>query len=210
MFPPPASHCACHDTPKPPPPTPSLKAWLLLPPRLLAASLDGAAEVVRRTLHEDWPAPRDGDCCAIPEHPCPDPVVSRVSWSGCAGDAFRQRLRVINRGKQEQTFELIASAFESACGFVDHAPQLDVTGAVLAPGADLQALLSFTIPATLEPGEYRARVRITGGWTQVVEVRLCVSPASACCLVVEQGEKPVQIKAHQWYHHFQHSEVCPS
>jgi len=133
-----------------------------------------------------------------------------LCWSGCAGDAFRQRLRVINRGKQEQTFELVASVFESACGFTDVAPQLDNISAVLAPGADLQAVLTFTIPDTLEAGEYLARVRITGHWTQIVEVRLCVSPASRCCVVVEQGDKPVQVKAHQWYHHFQHSEACPS
>ena len=70
----------------------------------------------------------------------------------------------------------------------------------------------FTVPNAPD-GDYHAEIVIKGAYEQCVRVRLRISCKKVCgdehcvCEVV-QGDPPVRIRAHHWYHHFQCTEPC--
>src|SRR5262249_46017024 len=82
----------------------------------------------------------------------------------------------------------------------------------LAPGQAGVVRATFTVPRTPE-GDYDAEIVVRGLYEQCVCVTLKVQCKKTCgdeccaCEVV-QGDPPVRIRAHQWYHHFQCTEPC--
>ncbi len=200
-------------TPCKAPPCPSAKDLLLLPYRLVATSLYGAADVVRKTLdgsYEDC-CPiclkchdKYQDCCEIPETLCPSQCVGRIVWTGCPEDSFKYPIQVTNRGDVEREFNLTTEPFPCTTDSVKVVPNKKT----LAPDESLQAIASFSIPKNFGGSTYVTRIWIAGAYKQYIQVVLKVRPQHACCLVVEQGEIPKKIRAHQWYHHFQCEELC--
>lgn len=181
---------------------PSCGSLLLLPARLVAVTVQGTAEVVKQTFDGTLKGPEP--CCVIPEIDCPDPCVAKVHWAGCPGDSFTHKLQVTNTSKQKRDFTLTPDNFVCTEEAVTVAP----ASKSLDPNQSLQATITFKIPDSLAAGQYHAKVRIEGAYEQWVLVCLTVRASHCCCTHVEQGDKPIKVKAHHWYHHFQCEEVC--
>jgi hypothetical protein len=204
--------CPCPDD-APPKTQSSLLSLILLPPRAIAASLYGAADIFRKTLEGayadscslcDESHPKHQDCCEIPETCCPSPYVCKIHWVGCPGDTLQYHVQVINTGKIKREFNLTAQPFPCSEEVVKVTPNKKV----LAPDESLKAVVSFTIPTSFGGGHYLARIKVAGAYEQYIVVSLHVKPHQQCCCVIEQGEIPKRIKAHHWYHHFQCEEPC--
>ncbi|WP_166263954.1 hypothetical protein [Marinobacter caseinilyticus] len=186
---------------------------VLLPPRLLAASLQGAADVVRKTFDGSYgdlcPAchcrhDKHQPCCGIPETRCPSACVGRIHWTGCPGDSFQYQVQVTNTADVEREFTLTAMPFPCTKETVKVFPDKKT----LAPGESLTAVISFTVPETFAGSTYSARITVAGAYDQFIQVWLVVRPKQACCCHIEQGEIPKRIKAHHWFNHFQCEEDC--
>ena len=203
------SVCPCPDE-VPPKTQPSLLSLILLPPRAIAASLQGAADIFRKTLegvYSDSCLPchdKHEDCCEIPETCCPSPYVCKIQWIGCPGDSLKYHVQVTNTGKIQREFNLIAVPFPCS----DEAVKVTPNKKTLAPDETLKAVVSFTIPESFGGGHYLTRIKVAGAYEQYIVVSLYVKPHQSCCCVIEQGEIPKRIKAHHWYHHFQCEEPC--
>jgi hypothetical protein len=197
----------------PPKNLPSCLSLMLLPPRLFAASLAGAAEVIRKTLDGDFvdscPSchyhhAKDKPCCDIPETPCPSPYVCHIHWTGCPGDKLHYQIQITNTAKIKRLFTLTPVPFSCTEDVID----LSVNKQVLLPDQPLKTIASFTIPKTFGGGHYQTRIKVAGAYEQYILVYLTVHPNQDCCCDIEQGEIPTHIKAHHWYHHFQCEEPC--
>ncbi len=192
--------------------SPSLLSLLLLPPRALAASLCGAADIFKKTLEGGYRdkcalCGEDGcheDCCNIPETCCPSPYVCKINWAGCPGDTLRYHVQVTNTGKISREFNLTPLAFPCS----DERLTISPDKQTLEPGESFNAVASFTIPQTFGGGHYVSRIKVAGAYEQFIAVSLSVKPHQHCCCVIEQGEIPTRIKAHHWYHHFQCEVPC--
>ncbi|MFE8072699.1 hypothetical protein QQM79_16700 [Marinobacteraceae bacterium S3BR75-40.1] len=181
---------------------PSCGGLLLLPVRLVAVTVRGAADVVKQTF--DGTLGGCDPCCTIPEIHCPDPCVAVICWTGCPGDQFNHKLQITNTSKTSREFTLEPDPFVCTEESVTVAPDKKT----LAHNEALQATVSFKIPESFAGGIYQARLRITGAYEQWIKVYVKVKPVQACCTHVEQGDIPRQVKAHHWYHHFQCEEAC--
>ncbi|WP_020405578.1 hypothetical protein [Hahella ganghwensis] len=212
-----APHPECLDDTSDKVTLPSCKSLLLLAPRLISATINAGAGVVKRTFDGSM---RDEDCCHlhpyhdshshpdhcchIPETHCPNPCVGTVYWYGCAGDTLQHHLEVTNTGKESRNFTLEPTPFPCT----DKKVSTNPGSKTLAPGETLKAKLSFTIPEELAGSKFCVSVKIKGKYEQYLRIILCVTPRQHCCTVVEQGEIPNRVKAHYWYHHFQCVEPC--
>lgn len=208
----PAVHCdTSYD--RAPKTLPSCLSLMLLPPRLLAASLSGAAEVIQKTFDgvflDTCPSchhhhPDHQLCCDISETACPSPYVCHIHWTGCPGDKLHYQIQVTNTAKIKRLFTLIPVHFPCSKEVI----KLTTDKQVLLPEQSLKSIASFTIPSTFGGGSYRTRIKVAGAYEQYILVNLTVHPNQDCCCDIEQGEIPTHIKAHRWYHHFQCEEPC--
>ncbi len=188
---------------------PSCKGWLMLAPRVIAATLSGSAQVIKRTFDGSWQdedtcCTHKSDCCEIPETSCPSPCVGEVIWQACSGDRLHHLLKIRNTGNDSRKFKLAAQTFSCSNAQLDIKP----SEKTLKPGEHFEAKLSFVVPDELAGGSYSSEVKILGRYEQVLCVHLCVHPRQACCTEVKQGEIPKRIKADHWYKHFQCEENC--
>lgn len=199
-----------HDTNKT---SPSCLSFLLLPPRLITASVLSGLDVVRKTLNGEYTDycshcqnhhSKDKSCCDIPETSCPSPCVCYINWQGCPGDTLHFRIQVTNTAKIKQEFNLTPVGFPCT----DEIITIEPNKKNLQPEQSLKAIASFTIPKEFGGGLYKTRIKVIGAYEQYILVCLKVKPQEHCCCVIEQGEIPTHIKSHQWFHHFQCEEQC--
>lgn len=193
--------------------SPSCLSFLLLPPRLVTASLSGALDVIRKTLDGQYsdccPSchghhAKDKPCCDIPETDCPSPYVCYINWYGCPGDTLHYQIQVTNTGKIKREFNLTPVHFPCTDEVVSIAPNKKA----LLPEQSFKATVSFTIPTSFGGGTYRTRINVAGAYEQFILVCLHVQPQQHCCCAIDQGEIPTHIKKHLWFHHFQCEEQC--
>ncbi|WP_152207290.1 hypothetical protein [Marinobacter changyiensis] len=186
---------------------------ILLPPRLLAAALYGAADVVKKTFDGSYSDacsvchghhPKGQSCCDLPETCCPDPCVCRIRWSGCPGDSFRFQIQVTNTSKTEREFTLVSVPFP----FTEEVVKVTPDKKTLATDESFQAVLSFTIPDSFAGSNYFTKVKVIGAYEQYIQVCLAVRPLQACSCHIVQGDIPKRVKAHHWFHHFQCEQEC--
>lgn len=192
---------------------PSCLSLLLLPPRLLSASLSSMAEIFKETLNAQYnevcPScyghhSKHKMCCSIPEKHCPSPYACRINWSGCPGDTLHYQIQLTNTAKIKRDFSLIPVEFPCTDDVIKVTPDKKS----LLPEQSLKATASFTIPESFGGGIYRTRIKVVGTYAQYILVCLDVHAHENCCCEIEQGEIPKRIKAHYWYHHFQCEEPC--
>jgi len=154
---------------------------------------------------------RPKDPCAIPETECPPRCVCDVTWEASPGETPSLTLRLTNASTSTRTFQLQATPFTGPSGSPGTLT-LSPTSLTLQGGQTGIANAKFTVPNVPED-DYHAEVVIKGAYEQCVQVRLRVRCKKACgdehctCDVV-QGDPPVRIRAHHWYHHFQCTEPC--
>ena len=145
--------------------------------------------------------------CEIPETKCPPKSLGTICWKGCHGATLTQSIRVTNTSGNEQVFTLSATPFTGPGGVV--APiHLMPSGFKLAGGATGSAEASVTISDKFPAGHYQTRILVTGAYEQHIDALLCVCSQQQCTLEVSQGNIPMHIQAHRWYHHFQCVEPC--
>ncbi len=197
----------------PPKSQPSCLSVLLLPPRLIAAALYSAGDVIKTTFDGGYADscpichechPKDKACCDIPETACPSPYVCQIHWTGCPGDTLHYQIQVTNTSKIKREFNLTPVAFPCTEETISVTPNKKT----LMPDESLQATASFKIPNTFGGGNYRTKIKVAGAYEQYILVCLTVPAQQHCCCVIEQGEIPTHIKAHHWFHHFQCEEPC--
>ena len=199
----------------------SLCGVILLGPRIVCASIESTCAVIKETLfgckstcchcnnngchncggkkHK-----HQKSCCDVPETPCPSACVAQICWHGGAGDTFHYKFNLVNTSKEEKLFSLEALPF----GGSSDAASFDVKEKLLAPGAQFNSLMSFTVPTEFTGGDYQAKIVIKGMYEQYALINLSVKPNQDCLTVVEQGAIPTRIKAHHWYNHFQEEVEC--
>lgn len=205
--------CAPASNAKPGAYLPSPLSLLLLTPRLLFATLDTGAGVIRRTLdgsYDQYDATHcrvchdyhPGACCAVPEMACPSPC--HIQWRGCVGDSLKYQLQITNRGKVERDFTLTPEAFPVTGETVSVSPDKKT----LAPDESFTVVVSFTIPDTMAGGCFQARILLTGAYEEPILVSLEVKTRQCCQSHIEQGETPKKVRAHHWFHHFQCHQDC--
>lgn len=197
----------------PPKTSPSCLSLLLIPPRLVAASLSSALDVVRNTLNGDYSDScptccsyhaKDQACCDIPETGCPNPYVCHIYWHGCPGDTLHYQIQLTNTGKIKREFNLTPVNFPCT----EEIPIVEPSKKSLLPEQSLKAKISFTIPTSFGGGTYKTRIKVAGAYEQYILVCLNVQAQQDCCCAIEQGEIPTHIKSHQWFNHFQCEEPC--
>jgi len=145
--------------------------------------------------------------CEIPETKCPPKSLGTIYWKGSHGATLTQWIRVTNTSGNEQVFSLSAAPFAEPGG-VSAPIFLKPPGFTLAGGATGSAVASMTIPDKFPEGHYQTRILVTGAYEQHIDVVLVVRSPQQSALDVSQGDIPMHIKAHRWYHHFQCVEPC--
>jgi hypothetical protein len=145
--------------------------------------------------------------CRIPETDCPPRCVCRIDWEAARGDRRRHTIRVTNTADADIPFRLSATPFDGPDGPMDLLT-LEPDRLVLKPGESGSATASLQISENMASGRYRAEIRVAGRYEQCIEIRLTVREARRSVCEVSQGEIPVRIRAHRWYHHFQCAEPC--
>ncbi|WP_328184581.1 COG1470 family protein [Marinobacter sp. OP 3.4] len=192
---------------------PSPLSLLLLPPRLLFATLDSGAGVIRRTFdgsYEKYDAAlckvcngvhREA-CCDIPETSCPVPC--HIRWRGCVGNSFRYELQITNRTRVEREFTLTPEPFPVTGETVTVSPDKKTLG----PDESATVVVSFTNPEAMAGGCYQSRIKLVGAYEEHILVSLEVRARQCCQCHIEQGEMPKKVRAHHWYHHFQCTQDC--
>lgn len=154
---------------------------------------------------------RPRDSCAIPETECPPRCVCDVTWQASPGEKPGLIVRVTNASTLQRTFQLHATPFIGPGGSPGTLG-LSPSTLTLQPGQTGIVSATFTVP-TVPEGDYHAEIVVKGAYEQCVRVRLRVQCRKTCgdeqctCEVV-QGDPPVRIRAHHWYHHFQCVEPC--
>jgi len=185
--------------------------------KLLSLSLDNVREVVRAIgpllpAVPSFVAPRLPKCgCEIPEQDCPPRCVCEVNWEAAASETLKLTIRVTNASHSSRTFHLQPTSFEGAAGSAGTVI-LAPASLTLSSGQAGYAYAAYTVPKVAD-GKYHAEIVVRGAYEQSICVTLNVQCQKTCgeecptCDVV-QGEPPVRIRAHQWYHHFQCIEPC--
>lgn len=197
----------------PPNTSPSCLSFLLLPPRLITASITRGLDVIRKTLdgHYSDCCPschgyhaKDQSCCDIPTTNCPSPYVCHINWHGCPGDTLHYHIQVTNTGKIKREFNLTPINFPCT----DEVVTVEPNKKVLLPEQSLKAKVSFTIPKDFGGGIYKTRIKVAGAYEQYILICLNVKAQQDCCCAFDQGEIPTHIKKHEWFNHFQCEEQC--
>jgi hypothetical protein len=181
---------------------------------LLTLSLQSANEFIKRSS-AFWlaalpavAATPSADCCEIPETGCPPRCVCKIDWEAARGEHLRAAIHVTNRSEHARIFTFSAKPFASGDQAVI-APALTPTTAQLQSGQSVAVTVELTLSDTFQPGaSYSTEVLIVGAYEQCVCLTLKVEQECVCHCQVEQGDPPVRVKAHQWYDHFQCSELC--
>jgi hypothetical protein len=154
---------------------------------------------------------RPKDPCAIPETECPPRCVCDVTWEASPAETPTVTVRVTNSSTSARTFQLHATPFMGPGGSPGTL-SLSPSTLTLQPTQSGIVNAKFTVPNVPE-GDYHAEIVIRGAYEQCVRIRLRVRCSKTCgdehciCEVV-QGDPPVRIRAHHWYHHFQCTEPC--
>lgn len=181
--------------------------------RLLRLSTSSAAEFIRQASALVSPVlPGLGTIrlkrmCEIPETTCPPKSLGTIYWKGWHGATLTQLIRVTNTSDNAKVFTLSAAPFVEPGGAA--APiYLKPPGLTLAGGATGASVASMTIPDKFPEGRYHTQIMLTGAYEQYIDVVLVVSSPQQSTLDVSQGDIPMHIKAHHWYHHFQCVERC--
>lgn len=206
-------HCAPSPKAEPGAYLPSPLSLLLLPARVLFATLDSGAGVIRRTFDGSYETydtalcrvchgHHSGACCDIPETTCP--VSCHIRWSGCVGDSFHYEVQLTNRTRLEREFTLTPEPFPVIGETVTVSPDQKT----LEPDESVTVVVSFTIPESMAGGCYQSRIRLVGAYEEDIKVSLAVATRQCCQCHIEQGESPKKIRAHHWYHHFQCTQDC--
>jgi hypothetical protein len=137
--------------------------------------------------------------------------VCEVSWEAKAGETPTLTLRVTNSSKSTRTFQVHATPFAGPGGSPGTL-SLTPSSLTLQPGHSDFVSAKFTVP-NVPDGDYHAEIVVKGAFEQCVCVGLRVRCGKTCCnehctCDVVQGDPPVRIRAHEWYHHFQCIEPC--
>jgi len=146
-------------------------------------------------------------CCDIPQQDCPPHCVCEIAWQAAPGEPVQATIRVTNTSAQARSFSFKATPLRGGAspGTLGIAP----ASAYLSSGQSVTVTLATTVGNDARPGEsYNAEVLIHGAYEQCVIVRLDVCSNQSAHCEVEQGDPPVRVRAHQWYHHFQCEEPC--
>jgi hypothetical protein len=145
--------------------------------------------------------------CEIPETQCPPKSLGTICWHGCGGTTLTQTIRLTNTSGNAHVFTLSATPFAEPGGTA--APiSLNPDHLELSGGATDFAKASMKIPDKFPAGHYQTKILVIGAYEQYIDVELRVCSQQDCTLEVAQGDIPVHIKAHRWYHHFQCVEPC--
>jgi len=145
--------------------------------------------------------------CEIPETYCPPKSLGTICWRGCGGATLTRTIRLTNTSGDQHTYSLSAAPIAAPGGGVLPVT-LNPAHLALAGGATGFAKASVVIPEDFPAGHYETRILVVGAYEQHIDVELCVQCPQECTLAVAQGDIPVRIKAHRWYHHFQCVERC--
>jgi hypothetical protein len=187
----------------------------LLGSELMTASLEQAGQILRVTSNllagglSDLSSSKRSACCGIPETDCPPRCACEVHWEASPGEHLRSTIRVTNTSeKQTRNFQFTATAFQGPGN-----PQVRLTvspsSATLEPGQSALVTAEFTPTDAFQPGQtYKAEVLIEGAYEQCVcfEFEPLREMQAEC--EVKQGDPPTQLRAHQWFDHFQCAEPC--
>jgi hypothetical protein len=195
---------------------PALEDFLGFGLKLLSLSLDNLRTVVQQAPSfplqlPDLASLRPKDPCAIPEPECPPRCVCDVTWEASPGETPALTVRVTNSSKATRTFQLHATPFAGPGGSPGTL-SLSPSSLTLQPGHVGIVSAKYTVP-NMPEGDYHAEIVVKGAYEQCVRVSLRVRCKKTCgdehctCDVV-QGDPPVRIRAHHWYHHFQCTEPC--
>lgn len=166
----------------------------------------GAAEILTRSPI-CLTVPGLEPACRIPETDCPPRCVCRIDWEAARGDHRRHTIRVTNTAETAIPFRLSATPFDGPDGAMDLLT-LEPDRLVLKPGESGSATASLQVPENMASGRYRAEISVAGRYEQCIRVNLAIREARQSVCEVSQGEIPVRIRAHRWYHHFQCVEPC--
>ncbi len=152
---------------------------------------------------------RPYESCAIPETDCPPRCVCELRWEAQPHETVRGTLRVVNTGQQRRQFTFAATNLTSDGLDSGVAPSLAPSAADLAPQEAVTAQVSIPLRQGFETGRtYRGEILVRGLYEQCVRVAVQVEPEPRPHCEVRQGEIPVRVRAHRWYHHFQCEEPC--
>lgn len=193
---------------------PSLEDFVDLGRKLVLTSIENFRAVMLQTqaLMPQSSLPRSTCPCDIPEVECPPRCVCNVSWVATPGESLMLNIRLTNSSRIPRNFALLATPFQGSSaspGTITVAP----ASLALAAGQTGIATATFAVPTTASEGNFEAEIVIRGAYEQAICVSLQIQCKQICgehcgaCHVV-QGDPPVRIRAHQWYHHFQCSEPC--
>jgi hypothetical protein len=207
-----------HASVKQPPSTaqPSLEDFVGFGVKLLLMSIDNFRTIIQQAPSfipqlPDLTSLRPKDPCMIPETECPPRCVCEVTWEASPGETPSLTVRVTNSSKATRTFQLHATPFAGAGGSPG-TMSLAPSSVTLQGGHAGTIKAALTVPNVPE-GDYDAEITVHGAYEQCVRVKLRVRCKKTCgeehctCDVV-QGDPPVRIRAHHWYHHFQCIEPC--
>jgi hypothetical protein len=183
--------------------------------RLVTLSLEGASEFMKQSSSFFLAAlPKlassgGATCCDIPETSCPPRCTRTIEWEGSAGEELRTVIKVVNTSKAALAFTFSSNPFTNAAG-LQLPVEVSPASATLNPGASATVLASFTVTDAVALGGplEEAEVLIQGAYTQRVCLKLQAQANKAAHCVVEQGDPPVRIRAHEWWDHFQCTEPC--
>ena len=158
-----------------------------------------------------FPARSRTDCCEIPEVDCPPRCVCEISWEAPRGETLRCAIRLVNTSLATRTFTAEGTSFTGdQSGEIQVSPAAQQVGGGMSGGLEAR----FEVPKDMAPGEYEAEIVVRGAYEQCIRVLLrvtekdCGPDMPACRCTISQGDPPVRVRAHHWYHHFQCSEPC--
>ena len=147
--------------------------------------------------------------CTIPETQCPPRCECTLEWDTCEGKPVAGTLDIHNTGHGAAKFTLRAGAFRADCAATEVMPQLEPASFELAPGAHPVVRISVKVNGSFEPGrEYQSTVTIAGRYEDCAQLRLRVHRVRTPCCVIDHGEIPRRIRAHNWFDHFQCEQLC--
>lgn len=152
-----------------------------------------------------WPS----GSCDIPETECPPRCVCELVWEAQPRDTVRGMIRITNTGPQPQPFSFTATSLQGDGQDTGIRPDLDPATAHLAPGESATVRVTLPLHQGFATGRvYEGEVLVRGRYEQCVRLRVQVEPEPVPHCEVRQGEIPVRVRAHHWYHHFQCEEPC--
>ena len=192
-------------------------------PKLLSLSVNAVTEMLQgmagllgpvlsaRACPPALPRRSRTDCCEIPEVDCPPRCVCEISWEAARGRTLRCAIRMVNTSAATRLFTAEATSFT---GLPSGEIAVSPASQQLAGGTSGGLEAVFEVPKDMAPGEYEAEIIVRGSHEQCIRVLLrvtekdCGPDLPACRCTISQGDPPVRVRAHHWYHHFQCSEPC--